>query len=111
MKFYNTTLVLALSLLVITGCKEDEDPVTAKASVAKYVSIGNSLTAGYQSGGLYKSAQIYSYPMLMSTQLKNAGATLGTFKIPTWEDPSSYGAHGKTSRQILTSMTVPTSVT
>ncbi len=111
MKFYNTTLVLALSLLVITGCKEDEDPVTAKASVAKYVSIGNSLTAGYQSGGLYKSAQIYSYPMLMSTQLKNAGATLGTFEIPTWEDPGSYGADGKTSRLILTSLTGPTIVT
>lgn len=113
MTFFKKTLMLALSLLVMAGCKKDEDPVAPKASadVKKYVSIGNSLTAGYQSGGLYKSAQVYSYPAQMAAQLKNAGATLGTFEVPTWEDPGSYGADGKASRLILKSLTGPVIVT
>lgn len=113
MMFFKKSLLVALSLLVIAGCKKDEDPVTpvASANVKKYVSIGNSLTAGYQSGGLYKTAQIYSYPMLFATQLKSAGATLGAFEIPTWEDPGSYGADGKSSRLVLKSLTGPVIVT
>ncbi len=113
MTFLKKTLVAALSLLVITGCKKEDDPVApaASANVKKYVSIGNSLTAGYQSGGLYKSAQVYSYPMQFATQLKAAGASLGTFEIPTWEDPGSYGADGKTSRLVLKSLVGPVIVT
>lgn len=113
MTFLKKTLVAALSLLVITGCKKEDDPVApaASANVKKYVSIGNSLTAGYQSGGLYKSAQVYSYPMQFATQLKAAGSSLGTFEIPTWEDPGSYGADGKTSRLVLKSLVGPVIVT
>ncbi len=40
-----------------------------KTELTKYVAIGDSLTAGYQSGGLVSEFQKYSYPNILSTQL------------------------------------------
>ena len=61
---------IALIAALLNGCSDSAPtgPVVGlgNATVTKYVSIGNSLTAGYQSGGLYKSAQLYSYPNLIA---------------------------------------------
>jgi len=113
MKMYQKGLILGIMALLVVGCKEDDAPVEAKAKadVKKYVSIGNSLTAGYQSGGLYRSAQVNGYPNLIAKQLVAASATIGTFEIPYWEDPGSYGADGKSSRLVLKSLTGPVIVT
>ena len=113
MKMYQKGLIFAIMALLVIGCKKDDAPVEAKASadVKKYVSIGNSLTAGFQSNGLYKSAQIYGYPKLIAQQLTAASATIGTFEIPYWEDTGSYGADGKASRLVLKSLTGPVIVT
>ena len=40
-----------------------------KTDFSKYVAIGDSLTAGYQSGGLVSDFQQYSFPNILSTQL------------------------------------------
>jgi hypothetical protein len=113
MKVYTKALLFMAMLLIVAGCKKDSEPVAPKASadVKKYVSIGNSLTAGYQSGGLYRSAQVYGYPNLIAQQLTAASATIGTFEIPYWDDPGSYGADGKSSRLVLRSLTGPVIVT
>ncbi len=40
-----------------------------KTDLTKYVAIGDSLTAGYQSGGLVSDFQEYSFPNIIATQL------------------------------------------
>lgn len=89
--------------LFSAGCKDDAptgipEPGLGNVSVNKYVSIGNSLTAGYQSGGLYEDGQIYSFPNLMAQQLNAAGAPLGKFEQPIWGNPGSPNAAGKSAR-------------
>lgn len=64
-------LVLALPLLA--GCY-DNDPLnapdlsTSNGLMARYVSMGNSITAGYQSGGINDSTQQRSYAVLFASQ-------------------------------------------
>jgi lysophospholipase L1-like esterase len=96
----------ALITAFLTGCTDSAPtgPVIGlgNSTVTKYVSVGNSLTAGYQSAGLYKSAQLYSYPNLISQQLTKAGATIGTFQQPYWPDPGTPDpSTGKASRYII----------
>ncbi len=85
---------LALMAAVFgNGCtdKAPSGPTAGLGSstVTKYVAIGNSLTSGFQSNGLYESAQVYSYPNLIAQQLTSAGATIGTFQQPLWPDPGT----------------------
>lgn len=58
---------------------------TGTASFARFVTIGNSLTAGYQSGSLYKSAQLYAYGNLIAQQVGS------TYAMPLYSDPGSPG--------------------
>ena len=85
--------LLAFAIFLASGCtdKAPSGPTASlgNATVTKYVAVGNSLTAGYQSGGLYESAQTYSYPNLIAQQLTQAGATIGTFEQPLWPDPGT----------------------
>lgn len=87
---------IALSAVLgalFSGCTDSAPsgptPGLGGVTVTKYVAIGNSLTAGYQSSGLYESAQIYSYPNLIAQQLVKAGANLGTFEQPIYSDPGT----------------------
>jgi lysophospholipase L1-like esterase len=83
---------LALFSILIVGlfsaCSLEEPSVTATKSDAGtlasngYVAIGNSLTAGYQSGSLLESRQQYSYPNLIAQQLG-----VETFAQPTVSYP------------------------
>lgn len=89
------TGLLALAV-ALTGCSlfaPDETELTAPASTldpgtavfTTFVSLGNSLTAGYQSGALYESAQINGYAALLA-------AAMGTgFELPLIEAPGFYG--------------------
>jgi len=52
-----------LSLALLSACKQKVNEFNAdrgSADFTKYVSVGNSLTAGYADGALYKSGQINS---------------------------------------------------
>ncbi len=104
--------LVVIGALVAQGCA-DSAPSGPSASlgsvtVTRYVAIGNSLTAGYQSNGLYQSAQMYSYPNLISQQLTAAGANLPAFQQPLWPDPGSPDpATGYASRFELISLTGP----
>ena len=104
--------LVVIGALLANGCT-DTAPSGPSASlgsvtVTKYVAIGNSLTAGYQSNGLYQSSQIYSYPNLISQQLAAAGSNLPAFQQPLWPDPGSPDpTTGKASRFQLISLTGP----
>ncbi len=68
-KIFNFILVISLIVFAFSGCEDKTDltppaapnPVNGGANLTRYVAIGNSLTAGYQSGSLYEGGQIYSY--------------------------------------------------
>ncbi len=96
-KYGIVALVLAIAVLY-GGCKNTapSGPVAGLngATVGKYVSVGNSLTAGYQSNGLFASAQAYSFPNLIAGQLSAAGANVGTFQQPLYSDPGTPDAGG-----------------
>ncbi|MEP0860704.1 MAG: SGNH/GDSL hydrolase family protein [Ignavibacterium sp.] len=72
--------------LFFNACVDKSDltaptPLNGKsgnADLTKYVAIGNSLTAGYQSGTLFYSAQIYAFPYLIA---KQAGVEITGLKV------------------------------
>ena len=113
MKALKSTLAAAVVLAAVfyDGCVDAGPsalgPGLGNAVVTKYVAIGNSLTAGYQSNGLYKSAQDFSYPNLIAGQLRLAGANLPAFEQPYYSDPGTPGADGKASRYEIISLAGP----
>ncbi|MGX7667137.1 G-D-S-L family lipolytic protein [Flavobacterium pedocola] len=68
----------------------DANYTAGEADFSRYVAVGNSLTAGYMDGTVYKSGQMYSYPNLLSQQFAVVGG--GEFTQPSYgDDVSNYG--------------------
>ena len=66
-----TTLSLVAGAFLLGACYEDDSlnsPTTpaAGAAMARYVAMGNSITAGYQSNGIMDSTQQQSYAALIA---------------------------------------------
>lgn len=61
--------------------------VAGSADFSTYVAIGASFTAGYTDNALFKAAQIYSFPNILSQQFAKAGG--GSFTQPLTND--NYG--------------------
>lgn len=84
-------LIILFAGLAFYGCEDRSDlaapsaPSTGTANFARYVAIGNSITAGYQNGAVYQSAQMYSYGNLIAGQVGT------TFAQPLYSDPGSGG--------------------
>ena len=78
--------IFAISCSVFWGCKPSMDKYQVKpssggtADFSRYVSLGNSLTAGYADGALYDEGQRNSYPAMIAEQLQSVGG--GSFTIP-----------------------------
>lgn len=72
---YRITLLLALAaVLTWNGCSSEDTNVSGPTSFGSidpttYVAVGNSLTAGMQSGGVVEEFQRYSFPNLIAAQL------------------------------------------
>lgn len=110
MKSSRVAFALLLAAGLIVGCEDEAPPSPGLGgvTVTKYMAIGNSLTAGYQSNALYASGQMYSFPNLIATQLQAAGAGIGTFEQPTWPDPGNPDPlTGKAARYELISLAGP----
>ena len=87
---------LLLVSLTFVACNDDEEttvvsnssdglPLTAgTANFSKYVSLGNSLTAGYADNALFIQGQKDSYTNTLAEQFKLVGG--GEFKIPFMAD-------------------------
>jgi hypothetical protein len=84
--------LLALLAVLLAGCGVDTPhsprvvvpQPTGSAYFATYVSLGNSLTAGYMDGGLMINGQLGSYPSLIARQLGKvvAPSAAATFSQP-----------------------------
>lgn len=76
-KIFNFLIVVVIMLFVFNGCKDRTDLTAPPAPSAKsgnadftrFVTIGNSLTAGYQSSALFESAQKYSFGSQIAKQM------------------------------------------
>ncbi len=86
---------LFLVSLTFIACSEDEDIVTYNSSdglpltagtadFTKFVSLGNSLTAGFADNALFIQGQKDSYPNILASQFALVGG--GEFKIPFMAD-------------------------
>jgi hypothetical protein len=84
---------LAFLGLSLSACQPDLDaPNVDKGSAdfTSYVAIGNSLTAGFQSGGLANFGIQTSYPAILAQQFAKAGG--GEFVLPSFADAQADGS-------------------
>lgn len=65
-------------------------PTKGTADFTKYVAVGNSLTAGYADGGLYRDSQLNSYPSILANQFTTVGG--GSFVQPLFTEAQAAGA-------------------
>lgn len=82
-----STIAVSAVLFTLSSCKTDFDTdvkdiqvTSGEADFSRYISLGNSLTAGYRDGTLYSSGQSESYPSMIAGQMQLAGG--GAFKQP-----------------------------
>ena len=92
----NKFIYLAIIAAGFASCEpEFENEVGANytagdADFTTYVAVGNSLTAGYMDGTVYKSGQANSFPNLLAQQFALVGG--GEFTQPSYaEDISGFG--------------------
>ncbi len=78
-------LLYILPLAALTACEPEIDDVNfsdsrGSADFTRTVSIGNSLTAGYQSSALRRNKQVNSFPAILGQQFQRVGG--GDFTQP-----------------------------
>lgn len=80
-------------LLLLTACRPDiATPTLSKgtADFSTYVAIGDSQTAGYADGGLYREGQLNSFPAIIAGQMKAVGS--GDFSQPLFSEAQANGS-------------------
>lgn len=78
-----TSLTLLAATTFFVACKpniEGVAPSKGNADFSYYTAIGNSLTAGFSDGTLYRSGQVNSFPNMLAQQFRLVGG--GDFKQP-----------------------------
>ncbi|HET7550152.1 MAG TPA: SGNH/GDSL hydrolase family protein [Gemmatimonadaceae bacterium] len=77
-------VALALSA-VIAGCSDNKELVNPEQPIdqlfTSYVALGNSITAGFQAGGINAETQSQSYPVLLAAGMRTP------FSVPYLNDP------------------------
>lgn len=93
LKKYKNLWLLVFTVILVASCETDEwdfvpdetVPLSAgSANLSNYVSVGNSLTAGYTDGALFQAGQVYSFPNLLSQKFAMVGG--GSFSQPMTND-------------------------
>jgi hypothetical protein len=93
MKNFKHYIYIVAGLVWISACKPEINtpkPSAGSANFSRYISIGNSLTAGYADGGLYLAGQLNSYPSIIAKQMQQAGG--GTFTQPLFDATQANGS-------------------
>ncbi len=80
------TLVVLAGLPLLYGCDAGtlQPPTATDAMFSRYVSIGNSITAGYQSAGINENTQAQAYPVLVAERMGLDGTE---FRVPYMNYP------------------------
>ena len=85
-------LWILLFALIAFSCEPEintPSPVAGDADFSVFVSLGNSLTAGFANNELYKSGQMVSYANIIAKQMLHTGG--GEFKTPLMRDELGFG--------------------
>jgi hypothetical protein len=93
MKTLKQHIYIIAGLLLLGACKPEihtPKPVAGSADFSRYISVGNSLTAGYADGGLYLAGQQVSYPSIIGKQMQAVGG--GTFTQPLFSTAQANGS-------------------
>lgn len=92
--FKNISLYIGVLLAMISSsCKPDIEGLQTtpgQANFAKYIAVGNSLTAGFADGGLYLEGQQVAFPNLIAEQLQQVGG--GNFRSPFFSENERNGS-------------------
>lgn len=88
----NNIKYLAVLALGLFACEpEFDNPIdesgtytSGSADFSTFVAVGNSLTAGFMDGTVFRSGQQNSFPNIMAQQFEFAGG--GTFTQPSYDD-------------------------
>ncbi|MDB5137291.1 MAG: hypothetical protein JWP37_3894 [Mucilaginibacter sp.] len=93
MKTFKQHIYIIAGLLLLGACKPEVNtpkPYHGSADFTRYISIGNSLTAGYADGGLYLDGQLNSYPSIIAKQMQSVGG--GAFTQPLFGADQANGS-------------------
>jgi len=93
MKNFKYYLFIVAGLIWLSACKPNIStikPSRANVDFSRYISVGNSLTAGYADGGLYLAGQQNSYPSIIAKQLQSVGG--GVFNQPLFSSDQANGS-------------------
>lgn len=101
MKFSRQTVFSAVALLSLAG----SGLAVAQVQSGYYVALGDSLTAGYASGGLAQLYQTDSYPAILARQL---GIPAATFQQPLVSNPGIPPVMELKSLTLANGVVVPT---
>lgn len=86
-------LYFIITALVFTGCEITPDEFDVKQGDADFSTtlfVGNSLTAGFRDGELYRAGQLESFPAIIAQQLLDAGF-ITHFNQPLMPDDQGFG--------------------
>jgi hypothetical protein len=104
-------------LILVAGCDADisgsfgDDPDPGSADFSTFVALGDSLTAGYADGALYRHGQENSFPAIMAQQFVSVGG--GEFDQPLMDTGKTGSLTlsavdlGRPDRLVLASNPVP----
>ncbi|HEY4798887.1 MAG TPA: SGNH/GDSL hydrolase family protein, partial [Bacteroidia bacterium] len=73
------------AVLLFTTCKKNFKAsalTSGDADFTNYIAVGNSLTQGYQNGGVYEAGQRNSYPSIIAHQMKLVQPGMNEFVQP-----------------------------
>lgn len=95
MKLFRTIILLFIILPFATCKKEFKPPVytSGTADFTNYIAVGNSLTQGYQNGGVYEEGQKNSYPSIIARQMKFVQSGMNEFVQPYFPGTGSGYIH------------------
>lgn len=87
--------IFGLIALGFAACKpniEPQKPGHGEVDVSQYLAVGNSLTAGYMDGSLYREGQENSFPALLNMQFALTLDYRNAFKQPLLNGHNGYPA-------------------
>jgi len=92
--FYRLGVFVLFSGTFILGSCDpeiEERPINSgNLDFSKYIAVGNSLTAGYMDGGVYREGQLNSYPNILAGQFRQVGG--GDFVQPLFSEEQANGS-------------------
>ncbi|MCC9167316.1 SGNH/GDSL hydrolase family protein [Pontibacter harenae] len=91
--FYRSGALALFAGVLLTSCDPEIDAPAASAGNAtftSYIAVGNSLTAGYGDGGLYREGQLNSFPAILAQQFSTVGG--GEFTQPLFSEEQRNGS-------------------